>query len=375
MNRENITAIILSAGFSSRMGKFKPLLPLGETAVLDHSVHLFRSAGISDIRVVTGHRADEIAAHLRPTGIPCLHNPDYETGMFSSVVTGVRSLEPDREAFFMLPADIPLVRQTTLIRLLAAWQAGSGQILYPNFEGERGHPPLISGQFAQEIVNWQEDGGLRAFLARHADVAADVAVADEFMLMDMDTPESYDRITAQYERYDVPTARECVTLMTQVLKVDERIVRHCRAVADIAGQLGTALSAAGCALDPDRIVAAGLVHDLARTEPNHAAAGAKMLREMGFPGVADIVAVHMNITVREDAPVTEAEVVHLADKLVRGDQPVSVEERFAGKMEKYGDIPEVRAKIEGRLNAALSIKRRIEKVVQRPISDITGAGR
>lgn len=191
-----ITAIILAAGYSSRMGAFKPLLPLGEMSILEQEIRLFQSAGIHDIRVVAGYRASEVSDLLKPMGISCIVNEAYNQGMYSSVIAGLRTLTSEQEAFFILPADIPRVRSHTLAALLRAYQESNIQhpILYPNFQGMRGHPPLIASSYAAEMIRGNQPGGLRAFLEIYKNYAEDVEVSDEGILFDIDTPEDYRRL-------------------------------------------------------------------------------------------------------------------------------------------------------------------------------------
>jgi CTP:molybdopterin cytidylyltransferase MocA len=194
MKMPALSAIILAAGFSSRLGAFKPLLPLGEKTVLERVLSLYRAAEISDIAVVTGYRAEELTPLIEGFGARALFNPDYAQGMFSSVVTGVSGLPPSCAGFFLHPVDIPLVRYETLIALQQAFQQGTSSVYYPAFQHVRGHPPLISAVHIEAIQSWHGSGGLRVFLREHPDDALDVAVEDPFILQDMDTPEDYERL-------------------------------------------------------------------------------------------------------------------------------------------------------------------------------------
>ena len=104
-----IAAIVLAAGYSSRMGEFKPLLPIGDTTILERVVTTFREADIRDIRVVIGHRSAELLPLVERLQVRPVLNERYNEGMFSSVIAAVSSLEENIEAFFLLPVDIPLV--------------------------------------------------------------------------------------------------------------------------------------------------------------------------------------------------------------------------------------------------------------------------
>jgi molybdenum cofactor cytidylyltransferase len=356
----NMSAIILAAGFSSRMGRFKPLLPLGDKSVLAHTVELFQRAEIGDVRVVAGHRAAELAPIAEVMGAHVIENPQYETGMLSSIKAGIASLPETQEAFFILPVDVPLVRRQSVRDLLGVWGNGKQKILYPTFLDQRGHPPLISTELARQILSWDGDGGLRSFLMRHESDAAGVPVADEYVLFDMDTPGDYQKVLDMLDTYDIPSTRECMTMMKSCFASNKPLFAHCVAVTGVAGYLTDLLNSAGCQIDPRLVRASALLHDMLRSEPDHAAAAARRLREMGYDKVADVVASHMNIHIQEDAPFHAREVVYLADKLVRGDRLVCLSERFGDKGVQFADVPEAKRAVTARFQNALKIRDRFE---------------
>src|SRR6266496_4207327 len=120
--RPTFAALILAAGYSSRMGQFKPRLPLGNCSAVERVIDGFQAAGIRDVIVVTGHRAQELTAVLRSRRVRCVFNAQYHDGMYSSIVTGLRAIPPGTNACFVLPADVPLVRSSTIEALLAAFR-------------------------------------------------------------------------------------------------------------------------------------------------------------------------------------------------------------------------------------------------------------
>ncbi|MFH0825430.1 MAG: nucleotidyltransferase family protein [Pseudomonadota bacterium] len=195
-----VSAIILSAGYSSRMGAFKPLLQIGNTTLLERSVRLFQSAGVTDIRVVLGYRHADLEAILDRLGVPGVVNDRYDDGMFSSVVAGLRSINPGTTAFFVHPVDIPSVERDTVISLLEAYERGEGDIIYPTFHGRRGHPPLVSTKYKTEIVNRLGPGGLRGVLRQYESRSSNVPVPDKHVLIDLDTPEDYRLILTEYHK-------------------------------------------------------------------------------------------------------------------------------------------------------------------------------
>ena len=108
VEHERVAAIILAGGYSSRMGDFKPLLKLGPYCAIEHAVRCFLQAGVCDVRVVAGYRAEEVAEVARTLGVTVIY-PNFDLGMYSLRTGRCQSLEDDVEAFFILPVDYPLV--------------------------------------------------------------------------------------------------------------------------------------------------------------------------------------------------------------------------------------------------------------------------
>jgi molybdenum cofactor cytidylyltransferase len=198
---DNFAALILAAGYSSRLGGWKPLQPLKGSNFIEVAVQRFRAAGVKDIRVIAGHRAEELSPVLSKLEVKQIYNPDYHRGMFASVRAGVRSLEPVIAAFFLLPVDIPLVKPHTIMALMQAYHRSGSLIVYPCFQGRRGHPPLISLACVAALPSDCE-GGLRAFLSRYHKEALDLEVRDEAVLLDCDTPEDYRQLQAYASKED-----------------------------------------------------------------------------------------------------------------------------------------------------------------------------
>lgn len=370
IQRGDISALVLSAGYSSRMEEFKPLLPMGPMTVLERVVRLFRESGIEDVRVVIGHRADELAPMLDRWGVRWILNDRFEEGMFSSIQAGVHDLESSTRGFFLLPVDIPLVRPTTLYDLLTASDTHQADILFPRFLGRRGHPPLISAKFQSGILLWQGDGGLRAFFKQHESRAVDVEVADEHVLLDMDTRDEYETLLAALVDYDIPSVSECMVLLVEKFHVDRRIVAHSSRVAQVALELARALNKSGCDLNVKLIEAAALLHDLAKGRPNHARVAAEILVELGYPTVAQVVGSHMDTPVLCTYPISPEEIVCFADRMVQADRIVPVETRFHTRLEASGEDPRLANLVAQRLSNILIIKERLEKVLGFPIERV-----
>lgn len=200
MGCSEIVAIILAAGYSKRMHGFKPLLDLGGRPVIARIITTFIVAGIYDVRVVTGYNREELIPVLKNLGVKAVHNDRFDSGMFSSIQTGVNSLEPEVKAFFILPADIPLVRPRTIRRLAENYMGNQGKILIPCYRDRKGHPPLIASSFRKIIMGYTGDKGLKEALRPAEDNIMPIPVEDENILFDMDSLADYRELQKRWEQ-------------------------------------------------------------------------------------------------------------------------------------------------------------------------------
>jgi len=372
---DHLVAIILAAGYSSRMGAFKPLLPLGGTTLLERAVSLFRGAGIQDIRVVTGHRSDDLLPLLKRLQVRPLLNENYQAGMFSSVTAAATSIVSGNGAFFLLPVDIPLVRRETVELLARSYSDSSSCIIYPAFRGERGHPPLISDSYRDGILSWSGEGGLKAFLMQHEEYSLTLETDDDGILLDMDTEEDYERLQKRLRESSIPSTFTCEKILLERFAAGSPVVEHCRAVAHLARLLAEHLSGKECHLDLPLIEAAAMLHDMAKGEPDHAAVAAALLEKMGYKDVADLVALHMDLPPRSGETIEAADLLFLADKLMEGTRFVPLEIRFNCQMERHKGTPHILPNIIQRFENARDIQQKVELHLGFPISSIVADAR
>jgi molybdenum cofactor cytidylyltransferase len=362
-------AIVLAGGLSTRMKRFKPLLPLDGETITDRVVAAFLDSGV-DVFLVAGYRRDDIKAGIKKRDITIVDNPDYEQGMFSSVQAGVKHLTPDYQAFFIHPVDIPLVRPATFRRLMAAAASDPEKIIYPVFRGRRGHPPLVPSGLIPVILGWRQGGGLKAVLGAHRKLASEVPVADSFVLFDIDTPGDYSKLLERFRRYEVPIDEEADVILNDICRVTPDRIRHGLKVAEMAVAIGRALNTSGHEVDVELVRLAAKLHDIAKGQRKHDIEGGRILRELGFGKVADIVAVHSDLAGRNTGLLLEARIVYLADKLVEGERRVSLEERYDSSKRRSGLIPEIEAAIMERLQVARRVKHEMERLIGRPLESI-----
>jgi CTP:molybdopterin cytidylyltransferase MocA len=209
MENKKTTAIILAAGFSSRMGDFKPLLDIGGRPALIRLLGSIAEAGLVSVCIVTGYARERIEAAVRRWDSPSalsvdvVYNERFEDGMFSSVRTGLRFARAQHaDQALIFPADTPLIRADSIASVISASNDAPGSFVVACCCGKKGHPLLIPMKYADGIIDCPDGGGLRAVTDRYddEDLLLRAETADEGTVLDMDTPEGYAELLRYYER-------------------------------------------------------------------------------------------------------------------------------------------------------------------------------
>ena len=360
MKKNKIGVIIIAAGYSSRMDGFKPLLKFENQTAVERVVATHQLAGVDQIILVLGHRADEISPYVKNKPLNLVINEKFAEGMYTSIVKGITQLDESINAFFIHPVDIPLVKPETVKELIDASDKTCKGVIYPCFLGERGHPPLIHKKYLKLVLENKMSGGLKRLLALYEADAFNLPLIDEAILMDMDTRSDYEALLA-YNSQTAPNLCECYAIWDKY-QLPENIRKHCAKVKQTAMDLAAQLAEKGVNLDRSALRAAALLHDLAKTKKNHAHQGGELLREMGYPTVGDIIADHIDIVVEPDQAVTESEILYLADKLVKNDQLMDLETRKIQMVDFYKDNSIASEKIAKRYQNAERILKKIKRM-------------
>ncbi len=192
-----VGAVILAAGKSSRMGEAKQLLRLGEGTILERTVENVRRASVDEVVIVLGASADAIREQLPAVvmgGARLVVNPEYETGMASSLRAGLGALGSDVDAALIVLGDQPFVCPATLDRMVEEYRRTGAQIVIPTHEGTRGNPVLLDRSLFGEAMALVGDIGCRAIFAKHPKEIVYVEVDDPGVLLDIDNREDYERL-------------------------------------------------------------------------------------------------------------------------------------------------------------------------------------
>ena len=193
MSEGTISAILLAAGESRRMGSPKPLLRWQGATLIEYQIAQLREAGVADVIAVLGHRPEDVLPLVTAAGAHGIVNENYREGRASSLRTGAGAAE-GADTIVVLSVDQPRPAAVTR-RLLAQHTSG---ITVPSFDGRRGHPMILDGVLLPELREVDEaTQGLRAVIARHATEVHEVPFDSAAVLLDLNTPEDYQRATAR----------------------------------------------------------------------------------------------------------------------------------------------------------------------------------
>lgn len=181
-----ISAIILAAGKSKRMGQPKMLLPWGNTTVLGKVIETIQSAGIEDILIVAN---SEIASQISNCQAPIAINDSGE--MLTSIQLGLRNQKPSAEAALICLGDQPQMEVRSARSVCEAFRKTQSNLVVPSYQMRRGHPWLVARPLWDEILNMREPETMRDFLNRHNGEIHYVECGTPTILQDVDTPEDY----------------------------------------------------------------------------------------------------------------------------------------------------------------------------------------
>lgn len=194
-----IVGLVLAAGTSSRMGRQKLLLPVGEGMPLVRlSVERVLAAGLDEVVVVVGQDADPVTAALRGLPVRTAVNPRYAEGQATSLQAGLAVVPPDAEAVVVALGDQPLPDPGAIGRLVDLFRRTGQPVVVTRYRDGRGHPVLFAASVFDELRAVTGDQGGREVIARDPGRVADL-VTDAPMPPDVDTWADYEALTRRLE--------------------------------------------------------------------------------------------------------------------------------------------------------------------------------
>ncbi|MFN3891820.1 MAG: NTP transferase domain-containing protein [Beijerinckiaceae bacterium] len=197
-----IGAIILAAGQSSRFRAADPsapskvVAPLAGKPLVRHVAEAALAARLDPVIVVTGFAREHAEGALPGLDVRLVHNPDHATGLASSLRAGVAALPAGTEGAAILLADMPKISAGLIGTLARIFQENPhAAAVVPCLHGQRGNPVIIRASLFEDVARLQGDVGARPLLQGRSDVI-EVAISDESVAFDVDTPDALDEARA-----------------------------------------------------------------------------------------------------------------------------------------------------------------------------------
>jgi molybdenum cofactor cytidylyltransferase len=185
-----ISAIVLAAGKSERMGRPKALLEFHGRTFLENILDAISRSSIEHTSIVVGHHRHEIEKNVQASSM--IFNPDYEQGMVTSLQTGIRALPAESIGAFLFLVDHPVVETATIEAMIPS--AARDRIIQPTFQARRGHPVFLGADVLKEILRLPSTQGADVVVRRDPGRIIEIPVNAPGILIDVDTPEEYEEL-------------------------------------------------------------------------------------------------------------------------------------------------------------------------------------
>lgn len=195
-----ISAVVLAAGMSKRLGEPKQLLPIENRVMIEVVIEKLLQVEIDEIIVVLGHRAAEIKEVLAEKEVKIIYNPDYYLGQSTSLHSGLQAVSIKADGILCMLGDLPLIKASTLDYLIAEFRQGDELIILPEYNGHRGNPVIFDHRLRTKMLEVSGDQGARQLLANYREQSKRVTVEDEGVIFDIDTKDEYQKLVNKLQQ-------------------------------------------------------------------------------------------------------------------------------------------------------------------------------
>jgi molybdenum cofactor cytidylyltransferase len=190
-----IYGIILAAGEGKRMGKVKLTLPLGNKQLIEWVLQAAKLTPLDKYFLVVRPEDKEIIKTGEKWGAEIVLNPEYKSGMSSSIRKALSQIpSEDVEGFFVILGDQPLINPSILFKMLLAFTPGKKEIVVPFYKEKQGNPVFFDSYWKDELMKLSGDVGGRVLIKAHPERIKRFKISDESILLDIDREEDYERM-------------------------------------------------------------------------------------------------------------------------------------------------------------------------------------
>lgn len=203
-----VSAVVLAAGMSTRMGRNKLLLAFRDKPLVVHAVDTLLASTVGEIIVVLGHESEKVWDRLEDNAtqvsnetqrprVRLVRNPDYREGLSTSVRTGVQAVSREAEAIMIYLADQPLLEPGDVNRIIEGFAAAKIEnktIVVPFFKGERGNPVILDASLRDSILGIVGDVGCKGVIKRYPEKVYVIEMENDHVVRDVDDVRAYERL-------------------------------------------------------------------------------------------------------------------------------------------------------------------------------------
>ena len=191
-----ISAVVLAAGLSTRMGRQKLVLRVSGSPILEKVLEVLRQSVVDEVVVVLGSDASVVRREVRFRNERIVVNPNYAEGMSSSLRVGLASLSPEADAALVTLGDQPYVSPSTIDRIVEGYLKETPPVVVPVYNGVRGNPVLFARSAFPEVMKVRGDVGAKSVVRSFGERVLEILVEDEGVILDIDAPADYQRLAS-----------------------------------------------------------------------------------------------------------------------------------------------------------------------------------
>ncbi len=189
---KNISALLLAAGGSSRLGQPKQLIKFKNELLINYIIEQIRDSGIIDLKIILGSHFSEIRRQIIDKSLDIIQNTKWEEGISSSIKCGLRSLTPEIDGAIIFIVDQPFLKSELISRILTKFDTSNANIIAAFVSGQIIHPVMYRKELFPKLLELKGDIGGKAIFEN--EFIEKVAWDDEKLLLDIDSQVDLEKI-------------------------------------------------------------------------------------------------------------------------------------------------------------------------------------
>ncbi len=186
-----ISAIVLAAGESTRMGSPKLLLPIEGKSLLQHVIDNALQSKVSEVIVVLGAEATKLQSEIKQRQVQIIENTAYKKGLSTSLRVGLQAVSPQAQAVLVLLGDQPLINHDIIDTLIDKYEESGSIMVAPVYNGKRGNPILFDRTLIPDLIRVTGDKGGREIIKKYLAQLATVDFGPTILGSDIDIWDDY----------------------------------------------------------------------------------------------------------------------------------------------------------------------------------------